>query len=95
MPCAHVYQERKEYNKEEKAEGKEKVNTLRKLLIGFIRFWQVFISPLYPPSCRYYPTCSQYAIMSVEKYGPIKGSIKALWRIIRCNPLSRGGVDYP
>ncbi len=64
-------------------------------MIALLRGWQVFISPLYPPSCRYYPTCSNYAIMAVEKHGVVKGLIKALWRILRCNPLSKGGVDYP
>jgi len=64
-------------------------------VIALLRGWQVFISPLYPPSCRYYPTCSNYAIMAVEKHGVVKGLIKALWRILRCNPLSKGGVDYP
>ena len=65
------------------------------LLIKFLRFWQVFISPLYPPSCRFHPTCSEYAIMAVEKHGALKGSLKAVWRVLRCNPWSKGGVDLP
>ncbi|MCX7989472.1 MAG: membrane protein insertion efficiency factor YidD, partial [Aquificaceae bacterium] len=44
---------------------------------------------------RYYPSCSNYALMAVEKYGVLRGTLKALWRILRCNPLSKGGVDYP
>ncbi|WP_425480508.1 membrane protein insertion efficiency factor YidD [Hydrogenobacter thermophilus] len=60
-----------------------------------IRLWQRLVSPLYPPSCRYYPTCSEYAILSIEKYGVVKGGLKALWRVLRCHPLSKGGVDYP
>ncbi|MDW8066238.1 MAG: membrane protein insertion efficiency factor YidD [Aquificaceae bacterium] len=68
---------------------------MRDLVIAFLKLWQAFISPLYPPSCRYYPSCSQYAIMAVEKYGVLRGMLKAVWRIIRCNPLSKGGVDYP
>ena len=68
---------------------------MRWFLIKFLRFWQVFISPLYPPSCRFHPTCSEYAIMAVEKHGIIKGSAKALWRVLRCNPWSKGGVDLP
>ncbi len=68
---------------------------MKGVLVKLIRFWQVFISPLYPPSCRFYPTCSQYAIMAVEKHGVVKGSLKAIWRILRCNPLSKGGVDLP
>ncbi|MDW8096352.1 MAG: membrane protein insertion efficiency factor YidD, partial [Aquificaceae bacterium] len=59
------------------------------------KFWRSFISPIYPPSCRYYPSCSSYAIMAVEKHGVLKGMLKTFWRILRCNPLSRGGVDYP
>jgi putative membrane protein insertion efficiency factor len=68
---------------------------VKRFAILLIRLWQRFISPLYPPSCRYYPTCSEYAVMAVEKYGVIKGTLKALWRIARCNPFSKGGVDYP
>ncbi len=68
---------------------------LTKLLILPIRFYQRVISPLFPARCRYYPTCSQYAILSLQKYGPVKGTIKAVWRILRCNPFSHGGVDYP
>lgn len=59
-----------------------------------IRGYQKFISPLFPPRCKYYPTCSAYAIKALEKHGFIKGMILAVWRILRCNPWSRGGVDY-
>ncbi|MEO2067942.1 MAG: membrane protein insertion efficiency factor YidD [Desulfurobacteriaceae bacterium] len=68
---------------------------LKKVFILFIRFYQKYISPLFPSSCRYYPTCSNYAIMAIEKYGILKGSIKAIFRILRCNPFSKGGIDYP
>ncbi|MDM7266296.1 MAG: membrane protein insertion efficiency factor YidD [Aquificaceae bacterium] len=68
---------------------------MKKGVLAFLRFWQVFISPLYPPSCRYYPSCSNYAIMAVEKYGVLRGMMKAMWRVLRCNPFSKGGVDYP
>jgi len=68
---------------------------LKKLAIYLIKLWQRFISPLYPPSCRYYPTCSNYAIMAIEKYGLLKGSFKAMIRILRCNSFFKGGVDYP
>ncbi|WP_425440002.1 membrane protein insertion efficiency factor YidD [Persephonella hydrogeniphila] len=68
---------------------------LKKLLIKALKLYQKIISPLYPASCRYYPSCSQYSIEAVEKYGIVKGSIKALWRILRCNPFSRGGIDKP
>jgi uncharacterized protein len=46
------------------------------------------------PTCKYYPSCSQYASDALRKYGPLKGSAKAAWRLLRCNPWSRGGVDY-
>ncbi|WP_448583674.1 membrane protein insertion efficiency factor YidD [Thermocrinis sp.] len=68
---------------------------MKKLAIHLIKFWQRFVSPLYPPSCRYYPSCSNYAIMAIEKYGFVRGSFKALLRILRCNPFFKGGVDYP
>ncbi|MDO4743998.1 MAG: membrane protein insertion efficiency factor YidD [Clostridia bacterium] len=68
---------------------------MSKILIGAIKFYRRFISPLTPPSCRFYPTCSEYAILAIQKYGPITGTLKSLWRIIRCNPFSKGGVDFP
>jgi putative membrane protein insertion efficiency factor len=46
------------------------------------------------PTCKYHPSCSQYASAAIGKYGPVKGTLKAAWRIVRCNPWSRGGVDY-
>jgi putative membrane protein insertion efficiency factor len=46
------------------------------------------------PTCKYHPSCSQYASDALRKYGPVKGSLKAIWRVLRCNPWSRGGVDY-
>ncbi len=46
------------------------------------------------PTCKYHPTCSRYAADALRKYGPVKGSLKAVWRVLRCNPWSRGGVDY-
>lgn len=68
---------------------------IKSVVISLVKFYQKFISPFTPGSCRYYPTCSNYTIMAVEKYGVLKGLIKSLWRILRCNPLSKGGVDYP
>ncbi|NPA13473.1 MAG: membrane protein insertion efficiency factor YidD [Aquificae bacterium] len=67
----------------------------KKLVIQILKFYQRFISPLYPASCRYYPTCSSYSIQAVEKYGILKGLLKSIWRVLRCNPFSKGGVDYP
>jgi hypothetical protein len=58
-----------------------------------IRFYQAFISPLFPPSCRYTPTCSAYALTSIERHGLFKGGWLALKRIGRCHPWSPGGYD--
>ncbi|KAF2958219.1 hypothetical protein AS159_00405 [Thermotoga sp. Ku-13t] len=66
---------------------------MRKFVVSCIRFYQRYISPLKPPTCRFTPTCSTYAIEAIEKFGVIKGLILAGWRILRCNPLSVGGED--
>ena len=66
---------------------------MKKLFIALIRFYQKHISPLFPPRCKYYPTCSQYAVEAITKYGVLKGSALAVWRILRCNPFSKGGYD--
>lgn len=68
---------------------------LSKLFILLVRGYQKWISPLLGARCRFYPTCSQYAILAVKKYGFLKGVCKAVWRILRCNPWNPGGVDYP
>lgn len=68
---------------------------MSKLVITLIRFYQKRISPLFGPKCRFYPSCSQYAILAIRKYGLFKGLLKAFFRILRCNPLSKGGIDYP
>ncbi|RUM87637.1 MAG: membrane protein insertion efficiency factor YidD [Thermovibrio sp.] len=68
---------------------------MKAFVISLVRFYQRFISPLTPKSCRFYPTCSEYTIMAVEKYGTLRGLVKSAWRILRCNPFSKGGVDYP
>ena len=65
------------------------------ILLGFLRIYQRFISPCFPRRCKYLPTCSQYAVLAIQKYGPFKGTIKAVWRLLRCNPFAKGGVDYP
>lgn len=67
---------------------------MKKLLIKIIGLYQKYISPHKPAACKYYPTCSEYAKKAVEVHGAIKGSVLALWRILRCNPWSGGGVDY-
>ena len=64
-----------------------------KAVIRLILFYRKYISPLKKPCCRFYPTCSQYAIEAIEKYGVLKGGLLAVWRILRCNPFSKGGYD--
>jgi len=64
-----------------------------KFFILLIRFYQLSISPLFPPSCRYTPSCSQYGIEAITKYGPLKGGWLALKRIISCNPWGGKGYD--
>ena len=62
-------------------------------LIALFRGYQYLVSPLFPPACRFVPSCSQYAIEAVTKYGALRGTLLALWRIVRCHPFSRGGYD--
>ena len=66
---------------------------MKRLLIRLVRFYQKGISPLKPPCCKYIPTCSQYAVEALERFGALKGTALAVWRILRCNPFSRGGYD--
>lgn len=62
-------------------------------MIRGIRVYQKYLSPLKHTKCPYYPTCSQYGLEAIEKYGAVKGGALAVWRILRCNPLSKGGYD--
>ncbi len=66
---------------------------MKKILIAIVKFYQKYISPLKPPICRFTPTCSHYAIDAMEKHGAFKGLLLSFWRILRCNPLSKGGDD--
>jgi putative membrane protein insertion efficiency factor len=66
---------------------------LGKFLVLLVRIYQLFISPLTGPSCRFYPTCSEYAIVAVQRYGPFKGAFMGIRRILRCNPWNPGGYD--
>lgn len=63
------------------------------LLIGFVKAWRAVISPWYGPVCKYYPSCSAYGLEALQLHGAIKGSRLAIWRLLRCNPWSHGGVD--
>lgn len=66
---------------------------MKKAILAGIRFYRAFISPLSPPSCRYIPTCSEYAMTAVEKYGVRRGGWLAIKRILRCHPFHEGGYD--
>ena len=66
---------------------------IKKVLIAIVRFYQICISPYFPSTCRYIPTCSKYFIQAVEKYGPFKGTYLGIKRILRCHPGHPGGYD--
>lgn len=68
---------------------------LSAVLIGLVRFYQITISPIIGPCCRYTPSCSQYFILAVQKYGPWRGAWKGCCRILRCHPFHKGGEDWP
>lgn len=63
------------------------------LLIGLIKGYRILISPVFPPTCRFQPTCSSYAIQAIERFGVWRGGSLALRRILRCHPFDRGGYD--
>jgi putative membrane protein insertion efficiency factor len=64
-------------------------------LIGGVRFYQTFFRPVLPAVCRFEPSCSEYFIQAVQKYGPLRGACKGVGRICRCNPWGGGGFDPP
>ncbi|WP_354699744.1 Putative membrane protein insertion efficiency factor [Paraconexibacter sp. AEG42_29] len=66
---------------------------MRVLVLAPIRFYQRLISPALPRRCRYEPTCSQYAVQAVQQYGILRGLVLGAWRLLRCNPWSKGGFD--
>ena len=66
---------------------------IKKIMIAMIKFYRKYISPMKSTKCPYIPTCSEYGLEAVEKYGAVKGGAMAAWRILRCNPLSSGGYD--
>jgi len=69
--------------------------SLKKLFIKLIRAYQYFISPILGANCRYYPTCSEYAILEFENDNFFRAFFKSIFRILRCNQLFKGGIDYP
>jgi putative membrane protein insertion efficiency factor len=64
-------------------------------IIGIVRVYQVTLSPIFGRQCRFRPTCSNYMIEAVQKYGAVRGAIKGVWRIARCNPFGGSGYDPP
>ncbi len=71
-------------------------NMPRILLLAIIRLYQATISKGLPPNtCRFYPSCSHYGYQAIYKYGAVVGTVKAVWRVLRCNPFNPGGVDLP
>lgn len=66
-----------------------------RFLIGCVRLYQMTLSPLLGANCRFVPSCSEYYILAVRKYGAVSGSLRGLWRICRCNPFHPGGMDPP
>jgi putative membrane protein insertion efficiency factor len=68
---------------------------MRAVFTAPIRLYSRFISPLLGPRCKYYPSCSSYAVQVIERYGILRGVVLAGWRVLRCNPWSHGGFDPP
>tara|TARA_A200000113_G_C8824567_1_gene341636 strand:+ start:555 stop:794 length:240 start_codon:yes stop_codon:yes gene_type:complete len=68
-------------------------NLFKLLVISFIKIYQRFVSPFFPSSCKFSPSCSKYGIEAINKYGVLKGSVLTVKRILKCNPWSKGGYD--
>jgi hypothetical protein len=71
------------------------LNIPANLLVGLVRIYQLLLSPIFGGRCRFYPSCSEYFILAVRKYGAISGSFRGVWRILRCHPFNAGGYDPP
>jgi putative membrane protein insertion efficiency factor len=67
---------------------------MKRMLRALVLFYRKFISPLKPPTCRFYPTCSQYALDALEQHGPAKGTWLTVKRVCKCHPFHPGGIDY-
>jgi uncharacterized protein len=65
----------------------------QKTALWMLRAYKRFISPMFLPACRYTPTCSEYAMEAIANYGVVRGGAKAIWRLLRCHPLAKGGID--
>jgi uncharacterized protein len=70
------------------------VTLLRALAVAPVRAYQRAISPALPQRCKYHPSCSEYAVGAIKRYGLLRGAVLAAWRLLRCNPWSHGGVDF-
>ncbi len=70
------------------------IKYVREAFLLPLRFYRRFISPHTAPKCKYYPTCSEYAMTAVRRHGILYGGALAVWRLLRCNPWSKGGIDY-
>ena len=68
---------------------------MKRLIFTLIKAYRLVLSPYFGGQCRFYPSCSEYAIQAIEKHGVLKGSLKSAGRILRCNPLNKGGIDNP
>ena len=69
------------------------MNAFAAVILAPVRLYRRLISPLLPARCKYHPSCSEYAVDAVRTYGVLRGSVLAAWRVLRCNPLSNGGID--
>ncbi|WP_240645749.1 membrane protein insertion efficiency factor YidD [Georgenia sp. SYP-B2076] len=69
-------------------------NPLTWLALGLVRAYQLVVSPWLPRTCKYYPSCSAYAVTALRRHGLLKGAALGAWRLLRCNPWSKGGVDH-
>ena len=70
------------------------MSAIRGVVLGPIRLYRRVLSPVLPARCKYHPTCSQYAVEAIRRYGVLRGVVLAGWRLLRCNPWSHGGVDF-
>jgi len=70
------------------------VSAPRTVAVAPVRFYQRFVSPAIPQRCKYHPSCSEYAVTAIRRYGILRGLVLAGWRLLRCNPWSHGGVDF-
>ena len=75
------------------AHGRRLASAPARVVVAILRGYQRVLSPIYAPTCRFYPSCSQYALLAVQNHGVVRGTFLAAWRLLRCNPWNAGGVD--